>query len=200
MRGSDQTYLNARRSDLVAMLDQLTAQSRRLDSEIAQLEDTRNELRDGADKQRVAQDAARKRLESASMLAGTVPARGQGVTVTISCPHNQLSAQMVVDALAELRDAGAEAIELNHKVRVIANTYIAGPPGSLTASEQPLSSPLVIVAIGEARTLEEGLRFRGGIVSQVQAKGGTVSIERSEGLFISAVASQPTPRFAKPIR
>ena len=75
---ADDTYTNARREDLIQLLDGLGAESRRLESEIADLEQTRTSLQSGADTQRVAREEAEKRIEELSILAGTAPARGSG--------------------------------------------------------------------------------------------------------------------------
>ena len=51
---ADDAYSNARREDLIQILDGLGAESRRLEAEIAELEQTKSELQSGADRQEVA--------------------------------------------------------------------------------------------------------------------------------------------------
>ena len=67
---ADDTYANARREDLIQLLDGLGTESRRLEDEIAELELTRTELRTGADRQRVARSQAERRIAELSILAG----------------------------------------------------------------------------------------------------------------------------------
>ena len=76
INADDDTYASARREDLIQLLDGLSAESRRLEGEIAQLEQTRSNLRSGADTQRVAREEAEKHLTELSILAGTAPAEG----------------------------------------------------------------------------------------------------------------------------
>ena len=71
INAADDTYATARREDLVQLLDGLSAESRRLEGEIAQLEQTRSSLRSGADTQRVARAEAERHLTELSILAGT---------------------------------------------------------------------------------------------------------------------------------
>jgi hypothetical protein len=80
------TYASARREDLIQLLDGLSAESRRLEGEIAQLEQTRSNLQSGADTQRVAREEAEKHLSELSILAGTVPAEGTGNRMRIADP------------------------------------------------------------------------------------------------------------------
>ena len=56
------THASARREDLIQLLDGLSAESRRLEGEITQLEQTRSNLRSGADTQRVARAEAERHL------------------------------------------------------------------------------------------------------------------------------------------
>ena len=52
------------------------------------------------------------------ILAGTKPAEGPGISLRIDDPRSQVDAAQVLDTIEELRDAGAEAIQLGN-VRVM---------------------------------------------------------------------------------
>ena len=56
-------YSTMRRADLVQLLDDLNSESRRLEAEIAQLEETKRQLQSGADSERVAREEAQRRLD-----------------------------------------------------------------------------------------------------------------------------------------
>ena len=43
------------------------------------------------------------------MLAGTVPATGPGIRITVDDPKSELSLNHLLDGLEELRNAGVEA-------------------------------------------------------------------------------------------
>ena len=61
-------YSTMRRADLVQLLDDLNSESRRLEAEIAQLEETKRQLQSGADSERVAREEAQRRLDVLAIL------------------------------------------------------------------------------------------------------------------------------------
>lgn len=85
-RAGQEDYSGLRRTELVAILDDLTAESRRLEAEIAELKVTQQQLLSGADRQRVAQEEADRRRKELSILSGAAPAVGEGIRVVISDP------------------------------------------------------------------------------------------------------------------
>ena len=199
-RSEEQDYSSLRRTELVAILDDLTAESRRLETEIAQLRETQQQLQSGADRQRVAMEEAARRRDALSILRGTAPAEGEGIRVVISDPGNAVPASMLLNAIEELRDAGAEVIELNDSVRVVASTWVGNRGDDLVVDGQALQRPITIDAIGDSHALAEALRFRGGLVSEIQDPriGGQVSITSEERVLVTAVREPVTPRFARP--
>lgn len=197
-----QAYSGARREDLVAMIDSLDKEHQRLQQEQNQLEATREDLQTGADKQKVATDEAQRRIDTLSILAGTAPAYGPGIRLTLIDPQGKVTPAMVLDAIEELRDAGAEAIEINDSVRVVASTSFTQGPQGVVVDGRTLTFPLTIDAIGDPATLEGGARFRGGIVSQVQAPtiGGSAVVTQLDEVDVTALAALPTKTYAKPAK
>lgn len=194
-------FANARQADLIQLLDNITAETRRLEDEISGLEQSRNELLSGADQEEAARQEATRRLEQAEILAGTVPVTGPGVRLVIEDPDERVSAELLLDAVEELRDAGAEVIELNDSVRLVMTSWFGtSDDGRLTADGIPLDAPYVIEAIGDPATLEAGARFRGGLVSEVESDriGGTVTITQLDILEIDTVVDPEPNEFATP--
>ena len=62
------------------------------------------------------------------VLNGSVPATGPGLRVTVQDPEGGVTAGVLLDAIQELRGAGAEAIEVDG-VRVVVSSYVGGDPG-----------------------------------------------------------------------
>lgn len=194
-------FSTMRRADLVSMLDTLNADARKLQAEIADLTTTKNRLESGVDSAKVANDEARKRLDTMEILAGAKPAAGPGIRITISDPKGKVGPELVLDAIEELRDAGAEVIQLNGSVRVAVDTWFGrDSSGRLVASGQVLTMPLTIEAIGDPATLEAGARFRGGLVSEVQneAVGGSATIVTLDRVLIESVVTPKAPAYARP--
>lgn len=194
------SYSMLRQSDLVAMLDGLDQESERLESELDSLRQAQAELESGQDSEELARAQAEERLTSLGILAGTLPAQGPGITLTISDPQRNVKPGMILDAVEEMRDAGAEAIQVNGTIRVVANSWVASGASGIIIDGQAVSTPITIDVIGDPHSLEEAARFRGGLVSQITDSrvGGQVSIVRSDNLEISALHRQQAPRYASP--
>lgn len=198
---SEADYSTLRRADLIQLLDDLTAQSRQLESEIADLEATQRLLQGGANSEKVAREEAQRRLDVLGILGGTVPAQGPGVRFTISDPQHKVTPELLLNTIEEMRDAGAEVMAINGTVRVVASTWFGpGPNGSLVVSGEQITRPIKIDVIGDPHALTEAARFSGGLVSEVESSrvGGTVSIVSDDKLRITAVVAPPAHRFAKP--
>lgn len=199
-RAGEQDYSGLRRTELVALLDDLTAESRRLEAEIAELRDTQEQLLSGADRQRVAREEAERRRTELSILSGAAPAVGEGIRVVIADPNEAVGETILLSALEELRDAGAEVMEVNDSVRVVASSWIGSDGNQVVMDQIALDRPFVIDAIGDPHALTESLRYRGGLVSEIQDEkiGGTVSIASSDRIEITATREPIVPEFAKP--
>lgn len=199
-RQADTNYQSLRRDDLVALLDSLSTQSNRLDSEISSLSATKTKLENGATAQKAAEEANQARLNSLQVLSGQVAAQGPGITVTILDPQQRLTPQLLVDAVQELRDAGAEVMQVNKSVRVVASTWFDADGTTLIADGVHLQRPIVIDAIGDPATLSGALKFRGGLASTVESSqiGGTVLITQRDQLVIDSTRPAPQLRYAKP--
>jgi uncharacterized protein YlxW (UPF0749 family) len=200
LNSADDAYTNARREDLIQILDGLGAESRRLESEIAELQQTRTNLQSGADSRRVAQEETEQRLSELSILAGTVPAQGPGIRMRISDPERKVTASVLLDAVQEMRDAGAEVIEFNDQVRVVASTWLASDGDTVIVDGTRLQRPYTMEVIGDSHSLEEAAQFRGGLVSEITGPriGGTVTIERLDKVEITSLHSPAENQYARP--
>jgi uncharacterized protein YlxW (UPF0749 family) len=197
---ADDTYTTARREDLIQLLDGLGAESRRLESEIAELEQTRTELQSGADTQRVAREEAEKRLTELSILAGTVPAEGTGIRMRIADPNAKVDAAVLLDAVEEMRDAGAEVIEVNDTIRVVGSSWFGTDEKGLVIDGKPVRRPITFEVIGDPHSLEEAARFRGGIVSEITGPkiGGQVQIDSLDRVVIESLHATGENQYARP--
>lgn len=193
-------YSTLRRADLVQMLDDLNAESRRLETEIAQLEQTKRQLQTGADSEQVAREEAQRRLNVLSILGGTAPAQGPGIRIIINDPNRKVTPELLLNTVEELRDAGAEVIAINNTVRVVASTWFAANGSGLVIDDRQVTVPITIDVIGEPHALNESTRFSGGLVSEVQGArvGGTVSVVTDQLVTVTAVITPSQNRFAKP--
>jgi uncharacterized protein YlxW (UPF0749 family) len=199
MSGRDDTApVGTRTEQLVAQLGQLGGDGRRLATEIAGLEDERTRLAgDGVDP--AALGRARAQADALAVLAGTVPAVGPGVEMVIGDPRGNVGADVVVDALQELRDAGAEAIEIGG-VRVVAESYVVDRAGGgLDLDGSTLRAPYRMLVLGDPNTLAQAMRIPGGVLDTVATRSGaTATITNHNRIEIHAVRAAAVPRYARP--
>lgn len=197
----DQRYSTLRQDELVAVLDDVSGETRRLEAEIADLERTRDQLASGADADAVARAEAHRRLDALELLGGTVPARGPGIRITITDPRGKLTPEILLNAIEELRDAGAEVMAVGDHRLVASSSVTSSSSGDLQVDGKILPHPLVIVAIGDRDTLAEATRFRGGLVSTIEGDrvGGSVIVTKLDTLDITATVTPKTMRFARPV-
>jgi uncharacterized protein YlxW (UPF0749 family) len=193
----------ARQEDLVAILDDLSNRNDRLRSEIAALTEAQQRLTTGTGQSEAALAEARRRAQLLGVLAGTVPARGPGVELTIADPDARITADVLLDALEELRDAGAEAVQLEGPgsmgVRVVASTALVdGERGGVVVDGVLLESPYRFLVIGDPATLASALRIPGGVVANVEARGGRAVVEQRDEVLVDALQPLEKPRYARP--
>jgi uncharacterized protein YlxW (UPF0749 family) len=195
---SNNDYVSASRPQLIQILDGLNQRSSRLQDEISSLEAEQRDLESGATSDRAAADAAAKRAKTLGVLAGTVPASGPGIQLTIYDHDNQVSAALLLNTIEELRDAGAEAIEINSQWRVIASTSFTDAGDGIVVDGQTLVSPYVIAVIGDPATLATAMRIPGGVEDEVSQIGGSVNVAQVDRIDVKVVHALSTPRYAKP--
>ena len=105
-----------------------------------------------------------------------------------------------LDAVEEMRDAGAEVIEVNNTVRVVASTWFAMNDDGVVIDGKPVSTPITIEVIGDPHSLEEAARFRGGIVSEITGPriGGQDQLEQLSRVVIESLHTPRENQYAQP--
>jgi len=194
----DTEFAGTRREDLITLLDSLEGAGREARAEIAELQERRNALRSSTERRATAIEEARSQLEALQVLAGTVPARGPGISVTISDPLGEVSTTTLLNALQEMRNAGAESIEINNSVRVVAGTSFVDTAEGISVDGTTLTPPYVFEVIGPPETLEEAMTFRGGLTDEISGLGGEATISTEESIEISSLHTPESPQYAQP--
>ncbi|CAN5383772.1 DUF881 domain-containing protein [soil metagenome] len=199
---------SARPADLLVLLDSLQQREAALNIEVADLQRTLASLQASGSSDQAAIDNARARLAALSILIGTVEATGPGVIVTIADPARGVAPETMLDVINELRAAGAEAMEIRAgdksgagtAVRVGVDTWVIGTPGALGVDGEVLAPPYSVLAIGDPPTLAAAMNIPGGAVDSVERVGGTMTIQQSERVDVTALR-QPKPRqYAQPVK
>jgi uncharacterized protein YlxW (UPF0749 family) len=200
---SESALPSARQEDLVRILDDLSAREERLRSEIAELERTRSDLSTGAAGKDTALKEARRLAQELGVLAGTVAAKGPGVMITVSEHGKHLPADTVLDAMEELRGAGAEAIQISGRsggsVRVGTSTYFLDGDDGILVDGTLLRGPYRIVAVGDPATLAAALAIPGGVVNTVEQASATVDVDQRTEVTVATLRPVQQAQYARPV-
>lgn len=194
---SSDSLSNAREDDLIRILDDQNARAQRLNLQIADLQNTLDELRRSGNSDAVAQEQAQRELESLQVLLGTLPATGPGVVVDINDPAGKLKAEDLLDVVEELRGAGAESIQFG-PVRVTTATSFVDSAAGVQVDGQTLSAPYRVLAIGEPKTLDTALNIPGGVAATARNAGGDALTTEQQRVDITARSTVPSPKYAVP--
>lgn len=187
-----------RQTELVALLDDSTNRVLSLQEEVRALEADRTRLQ-GSQGDEAAAQAAQQRLESYQILAGQVPVQGPGITILVQDPGAVVTQTMLLDGIQELRDAGAEAIQVGG-VRVVASSWVGtDPDGRLLIDGRIVLPPYSIVAIGDAHTLAGAMAIPGGFTDSLRGAGATVRVTEAPTVQVEALHEARPPRYAQPV-
>ena len=197
----------ARPADLLVLLDSLQQREAALNTEVNDLRRTLEQLQASGSSDAAAIENAQARLAALSILIGTVAATGPGVVLTITDTTPGVPAETMLDVINELRNAGAEAMEIRGTrdgqpvpVRVGVDTWMVGTPGALDVDGVTINPPYSVLAIGDPPTLAAAMNIPGGAMDSVERVGGTMVVQQAERVDVTALR-QPKPRqYAQPVK
>ncbi|MBT3153895.1 DUF881 domain-containing protein [Streptomyces sp. CHD11] len=192
----DSALRGARQEDLVRILDELDDRTERLEDERRGLEEQRDELENSSDQAEEARKQTIEKERQLGVLAGTVAAQGPGITMTIEDTKGTVEANMLLDAIQELRAAGAEAIQVNG-VRVVAGTYLTDSGNGVDVDGNKITAPYRFKVIGKSQDLEPALNIPGGVVQTLEKERATVTVERSTKIVVDALRAAERPDYAR---
>lgn len=172
-------FTTARQSDLIDILDSLSARSDQLRAQIAAEQASLAKLTGGTNQTEAALEEAQHRVATLQILAGTAAATGPGIDLQIADPQHQVAADDLLGALEELRDAGAEAIQITGSAAA-ATTGTTTGTGTL-ASAGPASG-------GAAPTAAPGAS---GHVVRLVASSYFVDAPDRSGIVVDGVLLAP---------
>ncbi len=219
-------FTTARQSDLVDILDSLSSRSDQLRAQIAAEQTSLAKLTGGTDQTEAALEEAQQRASTLQILAGTAAATGPGIDLEITDPQHQVTADDLLEALEELRDAGAEAIQITgsaaastgataaaapasggaapgasgHVVRLVASSYFVDAPdrSGIVVDGVSLAPPYDIVAIGDPHTMSTAMGIPGGVLDTLTAKGARGTVITHDSVQVTALHQVAAPQYARP--
>jgi uncharacterized protein YlxW (UPF0749 family) len=129
------------------------------------------------------------------ILSGRLPAVGPGVRVSLQDPNGTIRSATMLNMLEELRNAGAEAIQVGNQ-RVTASSAFTGAPGAIQLDGVTLRPPYVWLVIGDPDTIATALEIPGGALAYVRNDGGTGDVAKVQQIDISALRDLPDTKYA----
>jgi uncharacterized protein YlxW (UPF0749 family) len=204
---SGDSLQTARPADLLVLLDSLQQREAALNTEVTELQRTLAQLQASGSSDQAAIENAQARLAALSILIGTVAATGPGVTLTIEDTAPGIPPETMLDVINELRAAGAEAMEIQGQqsgqkisVRVGVDTWVVGNPGALVVDNATLNPSYTLVAIGDPPTLAAAMNIPGGATDSIKRVGGTMVVEQSDRVDITALRQPKARQYAQPVK
>ena len=194
-QAGDSNLSDLRTDDLVRLLDETTTRADQLSRESADLQAERDQLQSGSSSRQAAIDAARRNAAMQGILSGRLPAEGPGVRISLQDPDGTVRPATMLNMLEELRNAGAEAIQVQDE-RVTASSAFTGAPGAVQLDGVTLSPPYVWLVIGDPDTISTALEIPGGALAYVRNDGGSGDVAKVQHVVVDALRDLPAPRFA----
>jgi uncharacterized protein YlxW (UPF0749 family) len=212
-----------RQSDLVRLFSEVNAKSQDLADQVQAQEAIREELQSGATSNQAALALAQQQEQDQGILSGRLSTQGAGIEVFIDIPQpgtdpaggptpsptggsgpvrtqgatSALQAFSLFFLLEELRNAGAEAIQVND-VRLVTTSYFTGVGEHIEADGQPLTMPLTFIAIGNPQDLQTALEIPAGAKQLLESDGAHVTIQQFDMVSVTATITPATPRYMTP--
>jgi uncharacterized protein YlxW (UPF0749 family) len=200
----DTQLANARQDDLVRILSDLNARQQRLQGDIGTLQATLNQLSAGAQGREAALADARRRADELAILAGTLPVQGEGLRITIAAGDRPVRSATVLEAVEELRGAGAEALQIadsrGSAIRIVASSYFIDSAGGIEVDGAALTGRYVITVIGPAATMRTALTIPGGVADSVARDGGSLAVDEPGDVTVTALHQPTQLRYAQPVQ
>jgi uncharacterized protein YlxW (UPF0749 family) len=126
-----------------------------------------------------------------------VPASGPGIELEITDPRRQVDAAVLLDTLEELRDGGAEVIQIG-PVRVVASTAFTDEADGVRVDGRLLTPPYTYKVIGDPQTLSRLLQIPGGVLDVLHGKGAQGAVSKPATVTVDALRSPTRPQYARP--
>ena len=156
----------------------------------------------------------KKDLDTANILAGLTPVKGQGVTIVLD--ESKALEKIAIDAgrydpnmflisgndimtmINELTLNGAEVISVNDQ-RITSQTGIVSNEAKIQINGVTMAAPYTIKAIGNPETLATGVYLKGGVIDVLKGLKIDITVTKEEEIVIQDLDSAVNLQFATPV-
>ena len=178
---------NMRESELRTAISEWKTKYEEMNKKLEEVQKSINEYKNKLDKNEETSELVDKELHESNTLLGKTDVYGEGVVVTLSDnDEKKIKASDLIVLVNELKYGGAEAISIND-IRITNDTEITFIDNSyiIIGSEQRISSPYVVKAIGNTTYLSSVLSLKdSGFIDKYTSSGKTVSFETRKRIDI----------------
>lgn len=187
---------NVRADELLNELKKEREQNEDLQKQISAYQNDIAQYREDAEQNSDYSKFLSEQLKRAELMAGFVDVKGPGISITLSDIDNRKSSDSILSAndtlihdedlrriINELCAAGAEAVCVNDS-RIISTSAVRCVGPTILVNDTKMAPPYEIKAIGKADQLEAAMNLNGGVIDNMKVWGFTVSISKSDELFI----------------
>ena len=181
---SSQTKITDKLKDEIFRLnDENVKLAEKFQNTTSELDDARNQA---AQNDSSSKDTS-ELIKKYTIVSGKTYVTGQGIIIKYKPSDNEAKADMVKDLrdiVNEIKNAGAEAIEINNQ-RIVGTTAIEMVKNKIEINDTEVSENFIIKAIGDSNLMYSGLIRPGGTIENIKESGVSIEINSENAIKIN---------------
>ena len=181
---SSQTKITDKLKDEIFRLnDENVKKEKKFQNTTSELDDARNQA---AQNDSSSKDTS-ELIKKYTIVSGKTDVTGQGIIIKYKPSDNEAKADMVKDLrdiVNEIKNAGAEAIEINNQ-RIVGTTAIEMVKNKIEINDTEVSENFIIKAIGDSNLMYSGLIRPGGTIENIRESGVSIEINSENTIKIN---------------
>ena len=181
---SSQTKITDKLKDEIFRLnDENVKLAEKFQNTTSELDDARNQA---AQNDSSSKDTS-ELIKKYTRVSGKTDVTGQGIIIKYKPSDNEAKADMVKDLrdiVNEIKNAGAEAIEINNQ-RIVGTTAIEMVKNKIEINDTEVSENFIIKAIGDSNLMYSGLIRPGGTIENIKESGVSIEINSENAIKIN---------------
>ena len=181
---SSQTKITDKLKDEIFRLnDENVKLAEKFQNTTSELDDARNQA---AQNDSSSKDTS-ELIKKYTIVSGKTDVTGQGIIIKYKPSDNEAKADMVKDlrdVVNEIKNAGAEAIEINNQ-RIVGTTAIEMVKNKIEINDTEVSENFIIKAIGDSNLMYSGLIRPGGTIENIKESGVSIEINSENAIKIN---------------
>jgi len=181
---SSQTKITDKLKDEIFRLnDENVKLAEKFQNTTSELDDARNQA---AQNDSSSKDTS-ELIKKYTIVSGKTDVTGQGIIIKYKPSDNEAKADMVKDLrdiVNEIKNAGAEAIEINNQ-RIVGTTAIEMVKNKIEINDTEVSGNFIIKAIGDSNLMYSGLIRPGGTIENIRESGVSIEINSENTIKIN---------------